>query len=70
LSNAAEEGSINGHRGSRMNSSDTDGETGAYLPEEHYDAKAATSASDYEEKTEVIYGEENVVRRALQTRIG
>jgi two-component system sensor histidine kinase VicK len=35
------------------------------LPEEHHDAKAAT-ASDYEEKTEVIYGEENVVRRALQ----
>jgi two-component system, OmpR family, sensor histidine kinase VicK len=49
-----------------MNSSNTDGEIGAFLPEEHHDAKAATSASDYEEKTEVIYGEENVVRRALQ----
>jgi two-component system, OmpR family, sensor histidine kinase VicK len=66
LSNAAEEGSINGYRDSKMNSSDTDGETGAFLPEEHYDAKAATSASDYEEKTVVIYGEENVVRRALK----
>jgi two-component system sensor histidine kinase VicK len=49
-----------------MNSSNTDGEIGAFLPEEHHDAKAATSASDYGEKTEVIYGEENVVRRALQ----
>jgi two-component system sensor histidine kinase VicK len=49
-----------------MNSSNTNGETGAFLPEEHHDAKAATSASDHEEKTEVIYGEENVVRRALQ----
>ena len=36
------------------------------MQEEHHDAKAATSASDYEEKTEVIYGEENVVRSALQ----
>jgi two-component system, OmpR family, sensor histidine kinase VicK len=49
-----------------MNSSNTDGETGAFLPEEHHDAKATTSASDHEEKTEVIYGEVNVVSRALQ----
>jgi two-component system, OmpR family, sensor histidine kinase VicK len=66
LSNAAEEGSINGHRVSRMNTNNPDGETGAFLPEENYDAKAATSASDHEEKTEVIYGEDNVVRRSLQ----
>ena len=49
-----------------MNSSNTDGETGAFFPKEHHDAKATTSASDHEEKTEVIYGEENVVSRALQ----
>ena len=50
-----------------MTSSDTDGESSALLPpEEHYDAKTIAHASGYEEKTEVIYGEENVVRRALQ----
>jgi hypothetical protein len=55
-----------------MSSSDTGGEPAGLLPpERNYDAKLAAaaspaSASDYEEKTEVIYGEENVVRRALQ----
>src|SRR5918994_4625025 len=50
-----------------MTSSDSDRESSALLPsEEHYDAKTIAHASGYEEKTEVIYGEENVVKRALQ----
>jgi signal transduction histidine kinase len=52
-----------------MSSSDTGGESGALLPPENYDAEAeaaAASASDYEEKTDVIYGEENVTNWALQ----
>jgi signal transduction histidine kinase len=52
-----------------MSSSDTGGESGASLPPENYDAEAeaaAASASDYEEKTDVIYGEENVTNWALQ----
>ncbi len=68
MSNAAEEGPINGYRDSKMNSSDTDGGSAALLPEENYDAKAAASpASDYGEKTEVIYGEENANKWAVQT---
>jgi nitrogen-specific signal transduction histidine kinase len=49
-------------------SSDTSEESAALLPEEkNYDPKVrAASSSDYEEKTEVIYGEENVVKRALE----
>ena len=40
----------------------------ALLPEENHDAKAvASSGSDYEEKTEVIYGEENANKWAVQT---
>ncbi len=58
---------LRGIEGAKMTSSDTDGESSALLPpEEHYDAKTIAHASSYEEKTEVIYGEENVVRRALQ----
>jgi hypothetical protein len=56
-----------------MKSSDTGGESTGLLPEErNYGAKAAATASPasasqvYEEKTEVIYGEENVVKRALK----
>src|SRR5918996_88111 len=55
-------------------SSDTDRESAAgLLPEEkNYDAKAAAAPASpaseaYEEKTEVIYGEENVIKWALQT---
>src|SRR5215213_7084301 len=50
-----------------MTSSDTGGESGALLPPEDYDAEgAAAAASDYEEKTDVIYGEENVTNWAVQ----
>jgi two-component system sensor histidine kinase VicK len=49
-------------------SSDNGEESAALLPSENYDAKAAAAAaaSDYEEKTQVIYGEENVTNWALQ----
>ena len=55
----------------KMSRSDTSRESAGFLaPEKNYDTKessAVVSASyDYEEKTEVIYGEENVVSRALQ----
>lgn len=62
-----------------MSSSDTSGApAGSLPPEENYDAKTTTAAaacsaspasdsSDYEEKTEVIYGEENVVKWVLRT---
>jgi two-component system, OmpR family, sensor histidine kinase VicK len=51
-----------------MNNSDRVGESAALLPEENHDAKAvASSGSDYEEKTEVIYGEENANKWAVQT---
>jgi len=69
LSHTAEECPIKGYRDSKMSSSDTGGESGALLPPENYDAEAeaaAASASDYEEKTDVIYGEENVTNWALQ----
>jgi hypothetical protein len=64
-------GPINGYRDNKMNSSHTDGESAALLPEENHGAKAAAAASpdspsDYEEKTEVISGEENVVKWALR----
>jgi len=52
-----------------MNSTDKDGGSTALLSsEENHGAKAATftSGSDYEEKTQVIYGEENVVEWALR----
>jgi two-component system sensor histidine kinase VicK len=51
-----------------MTSSDTGGESRVLSPPENYDAEAAAAspASDYEEKTEVIYGEENVTNWALQ----
>lgn len=55
-----------------MNRSDIDGESIKLLSKENYDAKASPSntsspASDYEEKTEVIYGEENTNKWAVQT---
>jgi hypothetical protein len=50
-----------------MSSSDTNEESAALLPEEkNYDSKVHAASPEYEEKTEVIYGEENVVKRALQ----
>ena len=51
-----------------MNSSDTGGESRAsLLPSENYDAEVVVAAaSDYEERTDVIYGEENVTNKALQ----
>src|SRR6266511_2949091 len=59
---------LRGHRDSKMSSSSDNGEeSAALLPSENYDAKAAAAAaSDYEEKTQVIYGEENVTNWALQ----
>jgi two-component system, OmpR family, sensor histidine kinase VicK len=55
-----------------MSSSDIDGEPIKLLSKENYDAEASPSnpafpASDYEEITEVIYGEENVVKWVLRT---
>ena len=55
-----------------MSSSDTRGEPAGLLPpEENYDAKAAAASASpsphYEEKTEVIYGEENVIKWVLRT---
>jgi two-component system, OmpR family, sensor histidine kinase VicK len=51
-----------------MTSSDTSGEPGALLPLENYDAEAAAAAGapHYEEKTDVIYGKENVINWALR----
>src|SRR5918992_4291389 len=51
-----------------MNSSDTGGESRAsLLPSENYDAEVVVAAaSDYEERTHVIYGKENVVKWALR----
>ena len=49
-----------------MSSNDIDRESASLLPPENYKAKAASSSSHYEEKTEVIYGEENVKNWALQ----
>jgi hypothetical protein len=51
-----------------MNSSDTGGESRAsLLPSENYDAEVVVAAaSDYEERTDVIYGKENVVKWALR----
>jgi two-component system, OmpR family, sensor histidine kinase VicK len=68
LSYGAEECPIKGYRDSTMTSSDTGGESRVLSPPENYDAEAAAAspASDYEEKTEVIYGEENVTNWALQ----
>jgi two-component system sensor histidine kinase VicK len=61
---------IKGQSARQMSSSDTDGESVELLSGENHDAKPALSASaspasDYEEKTEIIYGEENVVKSAL-----
>jgi two-component system sensor histidine kinase VicK len=57
--------------GKMSSSSDTNGEApAAILPEEeekNYDPKVHAASPEYEEKTEVIYGEENVVKWALQT---
>jgi hypothetical protein len=53
-----------------MSSSDTGGDSAGLSPsEKKYDTKAAAaavSASDFEEKTEVIYGEENVIKWVLR----
>lgn len=68
MSHGAEVLSNYGYRDSKMNSSHTDGESvGLLPPEENYNAKLAVAASpashsDYEEKTEVIYGEENTTK--------
>jgi two-component system sensor histidine kinase VicK len=51
-----------------MTSSDTGGESRALLPpgEKNHDAKAPVAPTeDYEEKTEVIYGEENTIKWAV-----
>jgi hypothetical protein len=50
-----------------MNSSNTNGETGAFLPEEHHDIMTLKQLLLLliMKKRQVIYGEENVVRRAL-----
>ena len=69
MSHGAEECPIKEYRDNSMTSSDTGGESGALLPPEDYDtegAAAAASASDYEEKTDVIYGEQNVTNWAVQ----
>ena len=50
-----------------MSGSDTDKESATFLPAENYDAKAAAASPRYEEKTEVIYGEENVINWVLRT---
>jgi two-component system, OmpR family, sensor histidine kinase VicK len=51
-----------------MNSSETGGESrGSLLPPENHDAEVAiAAASHYEEKTDVIYGKENVINWALR----
>jgi hypothetical protein len=53
---------------SKMSSEDLSREsaTAPLSPSEGYDVKAASPSSHYEEKTEVIYGEENVTNFALQ----
>src|SRR5215207_6578601 len=55
-----------------MSSSDTSGEPAGLLPpEENHDVKtapaAASSPPHYEEKTEVIYGQENIINWVLRT---
>jgi two-component system, OmpR family, sensor histidine kinase VicK len=48
-----------------MSSSDSSEESAALLPEEkNYDPKVHADSPEYEEKTEVIYGEENTARWA------
>ena len=71
MSYGAEECPIKGCRHNSLTSSDTGGESGALLPpEENYDAKVAAaspaSSSGYEEKTDVVYGKENVINWALR----
>jgi two-component system, OmpR family, sensor histidine kinase VicK len=52
----------------KISGSNTDREAGALLPPENYDAEeaAATAPPRYEEKTDVIYGKENVTNWALR----
>jgi two-component system, OmpR family, sensor histidine kinase VicK len=50
-----------------LSGSDTDRESATFLPAENHDAKAAAASPHYEEKTEVIYGEENVINWVLRT---
>src|SRR5215213_3111377 len=61
---------LRGMKRAKMSSSDTDRESGALLPPENYDAEeaaaAAAAAPHYEEKTDVIYGKENVTNWALR----
>jgi two-component system, OmpR family, sensor histidine kinase VicK len=58
---------ISGHRDSKLSGSDTNRESGPLLPAENHDAKSAAASPHYEEKTEVIYGEENVIKWVLRT---
>src|SRR5215208_3728327 len=57
---------LRGMKRAKMSSSDTDRESGALLPPENYDAEEAAAAPHYEEKTDVIYGKENVTNWALR----
>jgi hypothetical protein len=52
-----------------MSRSDTDRESATFLPAENHDAKAATAYASphYEEKTVIIYGEENDIKWVLRT---
>src|ERR671912_543323 len=52
----------------KISGSNTDREAGALLSPENYDAEeaAATAPPRYEEKTDVIYGKENVTNWALR----
>src|SRR5829696_1430474 len=57
---------LRGMKRAKMSSSDTDRESGALLPPENYDAEEAAASPHYEEKTDVIYGKENVTKWALR----
>jgi hypothetical protein len=65
LSHASEESAINGYRDSKLSGSDIAGGSTTSIPEEEYDGK--TASSNLEEKTEVIYGDKNVIKWVLRT---
>ena len=54
-----------------MSGSDSSGEPATFLPAENHDVKTAAAAASYpphyEEKTEVIYGQENIINWVLRT---
>jgi two-component system, OmpR family, sensor histidine kinase VicK len=62
---------INGHRDIKLSGSDTSRDLAKFLPAENDDDKAAASTSTSplyeEEKTEIIYGQENVINWVLRT---